>query len=255
MRGDLDETLARLARREEALRRRGADPGDEPGREPAAPSVPAQAAAHPVGWGEPAEARQDPTPAVRVDTGAGPDAGTGDAAAPATRPRLVGDVGQDPADALPRRTGVPALPAAPTLTHPALAQPALTHPALAQPALTHPALAEPTLAQPAGVAGRDPVDEVAEAVARVVAAHPGMTVALRVEHDGQAYPLRVGWSNGRVTVGAEAATVPPPVWPLTVKAVPAWPSDADRLKVDPAARLAELIRRDPSLLDSTDPTR
>ncbi|SCE81486.1 hypothetical protein GA0070558_10842 [Micromonospora haikouensis] len=244
MRGDLDETLARLARREEALRRRGADPGDEPGREPAAPTVPAQAAGHPVGWGEPAaraEARQDPTPAVRVDAGAGPDAGTGDAAAPATRPRLVGDVGQDPADALPRRTGgVPALPAAPALTHPALAQPAL---------------AQPALAQPAGVAGRDPVDEVAEAVARVVAAHPGMTVALRVEHDGQAYPLRVGWSNGRVTVGAEAATVPPPVWPLTVKAVPAWPSDADRLKVDPAARLAELIRRDPSLLDSTDPTR
>ncbi|WP_431892255.1 hypothetical protein [Micromonospora haikouensis] len=236
MRGDLDETLARLARREEALRRRGADPGDEPGREPAAPTVPAQAAAHPVGWGEPAEARQDPTPAVRVDAGAGPDAGTGDATTPATRPRPAGDVGQDPADALPRRTGgIPALPAAPTLTHPALAQPALTH--------------------PAGVAGRDPVDEVAEAVARVVAAHPGMTVALRVEHDGQAYPLRVGWSNGRVTVGAEAATVPPPVWPLTVKAVPAWPSDADRLKVDPAARLAELIRRDPSLLDSTDPTR
>ncbi|WP_431973011.1 hypothetical protein [Micromonospora haikouensis] len=241
MRGDLDETLARLARREEALRRRGADPGDEPGREPAAPTVPAQATVHPVGWGEPAEARQDPTPAVRVDAGAGPDAGTGDVATPAARPRPVGDVGQDPADALPRRTGgVPALPAAPAPTHPALAQPAL-----AQPALAHPAV----------VAGRDPVDEVAEAVARVVAAHPGMTVALRVEHDGQAYPLRVGWSNGRVTVGAEAATVPPPVWPLTVKAVPAWPSDADRLKVDPAARLAELIRRDPSLLDSTDPTR
>ncbi|MEU8049628.1 hypothetical protein [Micromonospora haikouensis] len=229
MRGDLDETLARLARREEALRRRGADPGDEPGREPAAPTVPAQATAHPVGWGEPAaraEARQDPTPAVRVDAGPGSDAGTGDAAAPAARPRPAGDVGQDPADALPRRPGgVPALPAAPALAH------------------------------PAGPAGRDPVDEVAEAVARVVAAHPGMTVALRVEHDGQAYPLRVGWSNGRLTVGAEAATVPPPVWPLTVKAVPAWPSDADRLKVDPAARLAELIRRDPSLLDSTDPTR
>ncbi|MFI7432799.1 hypothetical protein [Micromonospora haikouensis] len=235
MRGDLDETLARLARREEALRRRG----DEPGREPAAPTVPAQATAHPVGWGEPAaraEARQDPTPAVRVDAGPGPDAATGDVDTPAARPRPVGDVGQDPAGALSRRTGgVPALPAAPAPTHPALAQPALAH--------------------PAGAAGRDPVDEVAEAVARVVAAHPGMTVALRVEHDGQAYPLRVGWSNGRVTVGAEAATVPPPVWPLTVKAVPAWPSDADRLKVDPAARLAELIRRDPSLLDGTDPTR
>ncbi|MCW3839235.1 hypothetical protein ONA70_03870 [Micromonospora yasonensis] len=32
MRGDLDDTLARLARREDALRRRGAAPGDEPGR-------------------------------------------------------------------------------------------------------------------------------------------------------------------------------------------------------------------------------
>ncbi|MBB5824025.1 hypothetical protein [Micromonospora carbonacea] len=220
MRGDLDETLARLARREEALRRRGVDPGDEPGREPAGRTVPAQAGAHPVGRGEPAaraEARPDPTPAVRADAVAD--------AAPDPRPRPAGDVGGDPADALPRRTGgVPALPAAPAPVH------------------------------PAGVAGRDPVDEVAGAVARVVAAHPGMTVALRVEHDGQAYPLRVGWSNGRVTVGAEAATVPPPVWPLTVKAVPAWPSDADRLKVDPAARLAELIRRDPSLLDGTDPS-
>ncbi|MFC8846570.1 MULTISPECIES: hypothetical protein [unclassified Micromonospora] len=189
MRGDLDETLARLARREEALRRRGADLGDEPGREPAAPAVP-------------------------VET-------------PALRSRPGGDAGPNPADALPRRMGsVPALPAAPALAYPAGA-----------------------------AAGRDPVDEVSEAVARVVAAHPGMTVALRVEHDGQSYPLRVGWSNGRVTVGAEAATVPPPVWPLSVKAGPAWTSDDDRLKADPAARLAELIRRDPSLLDGTDPTR
>ncbi|TDC41550.1 hypothetical protein E1258_32765 [Micromonospora sp. KC207] len=94
---------------------------------------------------------------------------------------------------------------------------------------------------------------MADAVARVVTAHPGMTVALRVEHDGQAYPLRVGWSDGRVTVGAEAAAVPPPVWPLSVKTVPAWTSGADGVKADPAARLAELIRRDPSLLDATDP--
>ncbi|MFF3851965.1 hypothetical protein [Micromonospora sp. NPDC002575] len=184
MRGDLDETLARLARREEALRRREADPGDE--------------------------------------------------------------AGPQPADALPRQTGgVPALPAVPALA--AAADAAV--PTLAPPADT----AGPTLAPLAGAAGRDPVDEVAEAVARVVAAHPGMAVVLRVEHAGQAYPLRVGWLDGRVTVGAEAATVPPPVWPLTVKAVPAWPADADRLKVDPAARLAELIRRDPSLLDGTDP--
>lgn len=98
---------------------------------------------------------------------------------------------------------------------------------------------------------RDPVEEVAEAVRRVVAAHPGMAVRLRVEHGGQAYPLRVSWTGRDVTVGAEAAAVPPPVWPMSVQTVPA--PGQEGLSPDPAARLAELIRRDPSLLE--DPGR
>lgn len=127
MRGDLDEKLARLARRDEALRRRSTGPG---------------------GADRGNEARPAEPPNPREGHGA-------------HRPR-----GPQPDD-------------------------------------------------------RDPVEEVAEAVRRVVAEHPGMAVTLRVEHDGQAYPLRVCWAG------------------------------ADGTSADPAARLAELIRRNPSLLDDT----
>jgi hypothetical protein len=153
MRGDLDETLARLARRDEALRRRGAATGEEPRRH---------------------------------DAGARP-----------------GEHGTD------RPRGV-----------------------------TRP---EP----------RDPVQEVAEAVRRVVAEHPGLAVTLRVEQGGQAYPLRVTWSGPEVTVGPVPPPAPPPAWPMSVKTVPA--SGQDGVNADPAARLAELIRRDPSLLDDIGP--
>ncbi|GAA4564406.1 hypothetical protein GCM10023176_10280 [Micromonospora coerulea] len=156
MRGDLDETLARLARREEALRRRAGGPGEEAGGEEARPADP-------------------------------PREGHG-------AYRLRG--GSRPAD-------------------------------------------------------RDPVEEVAEAVRRVVAEHPGLAVTLRVEHDGQAYPLRVSWAGADVTVGEEAAVARPPVWPMSMKTVPA--PGQDGLSADPAARLAEMIRRDPSLLEDTGP--
>ncbi|MET7966773.1 hypothetical protein [Micromonospora sp. NPDC005305] len=98
---------------------------------------------------------------------------------------------------------------------------------------------------------RDPVEEVAEAVRRVVAEHPGLAVVVRVELGGQAYPLRVAWSGPEVTVGAAPAPAPPPAWPMSVKTVPA--PGQDGLATDPAARLAEMIRRDPSLLDDTGP--
>ncbi|RLQ06334.1 hypothetical protein EAD96_08420, partial [Micromonospora sp. BL1] len=94
---------------------------------------------------------------------------------------------------------------------------------------------------------RDPVEEVAEAVRRVVAEHPGLAVTLRVELGEQAYPLRVSWSGTAVTVGPAAPPAPPPAWPMSVKTVPA--PGHDPLESDPAARLAEMIRRDPSLLD------
>ncbi|SBV29305.1 hypothetical protein GA0070620_4877 [Micromonospora krabiensis] len=109
----------------------------------------------------------------------------------------------------------------------------------------------------------DPVEEVAEAVRRVVAAHPGLTVTVRVEHDGQAYPLRIGWAGDRVTVAlpedppddAARPAGPPPPWPMSVKTVPAWTTGQREPGPDQAARLAELIRRDPSLLGGHDPRR
>lgn len=163
MRGDLDETLARMARREEALRRRAPMPG------------------------EPAGATDRDVPVEAAD-----EAGDGRAGHGAYRLRG----GEAPVR-------------------------------------------------------RDPVEEVAEAVRRVVAEHPGLAVTLRVELGEQAYPLRVSWSGTAVTVGPAAPPAPPPAWPMSVKTVPA--PGHDPLESDPAARLAEMIRRDPSLLDDPGP--
>ncbi|MCM0678801.1 hypothetical protein NCC78_29620 [Micromonospora phytophila] len=176
MRGGLDETLARMARREEALRRRATDQsGPDDGDAAVPPSKPA--------GGE-------------VSRPEGRNAGPGWADAREAPPARVGAHG--------------------------------------------------------AAAHRDPVEEVAEAVRRVVAGHPGMAVTVRVEHGGQAYPLRIAWTGTGVTVSAEAA-VPPPVWPMSVKTVPA--PGQEGLSPDPAVRLAEMIRRDPSLLTDGDPPR
>ncbi|MFE9654170.1 hypothetical protein [Micromonospora sp. NPDC006431] len=94
----------------------------------------------------------------------------------------------------------------------------------------------------------DPVEEVAEAVRQVVAEHPGLAVTLRVEHGGRAYPLRIAWTGREVTVGpVPAPPPPPPAWPMPPTPVPA--PGQDREGPDPAARLAEMVRRDPSLLE------
>ncbi|MEV1330288.1 hypothetical protein AB0J20_11990 [Micromonospora costi] len=96
----------------------------------------------------------------------------------------------------------------------------------------------------------DPVEAVAEAVRRVVAEHPGLAVTVRVEQGGQAYPLRISWTGGEVTVAAELA--PPPTWPVSGRNAPSWPPGRGGTGHAPAARLAELIRRDPSLLTDHD---
>ncbi|MFI7428250.1 hypothetical protein ACIBPB_14780 [Micromonospora sp. NPDC049836] len=98
---------------------------------------------------------------------------------------------------------------------------------------------------------QDPVEEIAEAVRRVVAGHPGVAVTLRVEQGGRVYPLRISWSGPEVTVEPAAAPAPPPTWPMSVKTVPA--PGQDGVATDPAARLAEMIRRDPSLLEDIGP--
>ncbi|MGK5442051.1 hypothetical protein ACSNN7_09530 [Micromonospora sp. URMC 105] len=162
MRGGLDETLARMARREEALRRRA-------GEEAGASSVAFEATGH-AGWSD--------------------EPGWDGAGRPEVSPPQAGPVAD----------------------------------------------------------GRDPVEEVAEAVRQVVAAYPGLSVVLRVEHEGRTYPLRVDWGDTAVAVGAEDTTTPPPAWPRPVNTGPVWPTGRDSAGTDPAARLAEMIRRDPSLL-------
>ncbi|WFE62597.1 hypothetical protein [Micromonospora sp. WMMD714] len=163
MRGGLDETLARLARREEARRRRSVDQGAEV---------------------------DDGTPTVAFDA-------TGPAAPAAGQPGAV--------------------------------------------------------AVPAGV---DPVEAVAEAVRRVVAGWPGLSVGLRVEYAGRTYPLRVERADAAdERAGAEVRAAPdppapPPGWPPASRTSPAWTPAREMPGVDPAARLAELIRRDPTLLDN-----
>ncbi|TDC29502.1 hypothetical protein [Micromonospora sp. KC213] len=161
MRSGLDETLARMARREEALRRRAGDPGDESGRHASPAAFPASApdgrTARPA-WGDP--------------TGNG-------------RPSL----------------------------------------------------------------DRDPVRDAVEAVRRVVDAHPGLSVALRVEHEGRTFPLRVEWTATGATVGPDNPVTPPTARPTSDRrTVPDWTPAPDRPTDDPAARLAEMIRRNPSLL-------
>ncbi|WP_204290326.1 hypothetical protein [Micromonospora gifhornensis] len=101
-------------------------------------------------------------------------------------------------------------------------------------------------------AGGHVLDDVAEALRAAVAVHPGTAVTARIDHDGQAYDLRVAWTGQEVTVtGQPVAT--PPSWPLSANTVAGWPARQESLTGDPAARLAELIRRDPSLLTSEGP--
>lgn len=121
-------------------------------------------------------------------------------------------------------------------------------------------------------AGRTSVDELIEAVQRVVARHPGLAVTMSVAEGDTTSVVRVEWAGGSIAVApavapaVEASIVPAvdapgatggapeasprPAWPLSGKTVPGWAAAADGLAADPAARLAELIRRDPSLLDT-----
>ncbi|MEU1889169.1 hypothetical protein [Micromonospora sp. WMMD987] len=113
-----------------------------------------------------------------------------------------------------------------------------------------------SVAVPADV---DPVEAVAEAVRRVVAGWPGLSVGLRVEYAGRTYPLRVeradttaGRTGAAVRAAPEPPAAPPPAWPPASRTPPAWTPAREMPGVDPAARLAELIRRDPTLLDNND---
>ncbi|MFV2099596.1 hypothetical protein [Micromonospora sp. LOL_024] len=169
MRGGLDETLDRMRRREEALRRRSTEPNntgaDQPGSEPGG------SPGSEPGWAEPRDSE-------------------------------IGRAGaHEPAHEAPPR---------------------------------------------------HVVEDVAEALREAVAAHPGAAVTARVEQDGQAYDLRVAWTDQEVTTTAQPAAATP-AWPMSLNAVPGPSTGQDGLGEDPAARLADLIRRDPSLLGGEEP--
>jgi hypothetical protein len=87
------------------------------------------------------------------------------------------------------------------------------------------------------------VAEVVEAVGSVLSRHGPGTVTVTVEGAGGAGTARIGWQDGRLIVEREALT--------DEREAPA--STAPKRPVSEttdqaAARLAELIRRDPSLL-------
>lgn len=113
---------------------------------------------------------------------------------------------------------------------------------------------------------RSPVDEVIEAVRRVVAQHPTLRVALWAEDGAAGAGVRVEWSDGGLVVQPnDESDGPPPVaalpiaalpsaggppesWPVPVPTVTSWSGTPESDTKESAARLAELIRQDPSLL-------
>ncbi|MEU6022234.1 hypothetical protein [Micromonospora sp. NBC_01739] len=105
---------------------------------------------------------------------------------------------------------------------------------------------------PAGSPPRGVLDDVVEALRAAVAVHPGAAVTARIDQDGQAYDLRVAWTGAEVTVTGQPV-VAPPAWPLSEHTVADWPASQETLPGAPAARLAELIRRNPALLAGEEP--
>jgi hypothetical protein len=85
------------------------------------------------------------------------------------------------------------------------------------------------------------VDEVAAAVGRVVERHPGASVVLTVQDRDGSWLVRVDWRDG--SVHTSTAPVEP--------AVAAGTGTGTELPDDrpAAARLAELLRADPYMLD------
>lgn len=105
------------------------------------------------------------------------------------------------------------------------------------------------------------LDEVTEAVQRVVARHPALAVTMWVADGSKLSALHVGWTEGTVTVRPAAepalpiAGAPPRSWPMSVRTAVAWSNPPEESTADAAARLAEMIRRDPSLLARPDDNR
>jgi len=108
------------------------------------------------------------------------------------------------------------------------------------------------------------VDEVVDAVSEVVRHHDTATVTVTVDDGGHLSTVRIVQRDGQLVVThlTQQAPVPPAPAveprrngeaPRTIRPIrPEWRNrDAETLD-QTAARLAELIRQDPSLLDGND---
>ena len=86
------------------------------------------------------------------------------------------------------------------------------------------------------------VDEVVEAIATVLHRHGPVTVSVTVEGGEAQVTAELSWQDGELVVArSEPHRVPAAAAP-----------HAEETSEETAARLAELIRRDPSLLDGRD---
>ena len=94
------------------------------------------------------------------------------------------------------------------------------------------------------------VDEAVDALVALVQRHPSLTFTVTVEGTEARASAQLGWQDGRLTLTRSDAR-------STANSTPAGNSvDGSAAPVETseetAARLAELIRRDPSLLDGRD---
>jgi hypothetical protein len=107
------------------------------------------------------------------------------------------------------------------------------------------------------------VDEVVEAIATVLYRHGPVTVTVTVEGIEARTTVQLGWQDGQLMVtrheGPQPAASRPPANGPPANGPPANGPPANGPPVQPgesseeiAARLAELIRRDPSLLEGRD---
>lgn len=104
-----------------------------------------------------------------------------------------------------------------------------------------------------GIGSAGAIGEVVEAVRRIVERHPALSVTVYGEEGEVSAEIRIARREGVVeatVVAAEgplSATASVPVPRPALPGPPAWPLSTDGTP-GPAARLAELIRQDPSLL-------
>src|SRR5690348_1786458 len=94
------------------------------------------------------------------------------------------------------------------------------------------------------------VDEVVDALAELVRRHGGLTLTVVVEDARAQAAVRLAWEDGRLVVNrVDPSAVAEPA----EAEAPAGSAGGSTPSPDTAARLAELIRRDPWVLEDRNP--